>query len=415
MKILLVNKFYYPRDGVSNYVLELEKKLKEAGHEVHIFAMADPQNTPCPDQKYFVSNLSLHPKNLKDAARAAGRIFYSREAKRKFTALIKDHRPDIIHIHNIYHQISPSILAVAKTFKIPVVMHLHDYKLICPNYKLFVKGKVCRRCRGGKYYNCLLNNCLHDSRLESLGGTLEMYFQHAIWPIYKTGVNLFIAPSRAMEKTVVDFGWPKEKIKFLCNFFPGRISEGDSPAPAAGNYLLYFGRLAAEKGVATTLEALTLNQKYLKIAGTGPEEKNLRALTEKLKLEKRVEFLGFKTGQELEDLIAGAKAIIIPSIWLENMSLSLLEALAHGQAVIAANIGGIPEIIKDGQNGWLFSPGDSRELAEKIKLVAELTPAKKTALSAAARASVKDFNSAEHLREILKIYQAVINGTKNNR
>ncbi len=407
MKILLVNKFYYPKDGVSNYLLGLEAKLKELGHEVSIFAMDNPKNIPCDSQKYFVSYLSFDQKGIINTWRSFARIFYSFEAKRKFSALVRDFQPDIIHIHNIYHQISPSILSVAKREKIPVVMHLHDYKLICPNYKLFTEGAICRRCQGGKYYNCLLHKCLKNSYLKSLGGTLEMYFHHQIWGIYESSVNLFIAPSRFMKKTCEEFGWPENKIVWLHNFFNDQNINFEKLSETKNeNYLLYFGRLAEEKGVNVLLQALTKTNDKLKIAGEGPEEAKLKNLVTELDLKDRVEFLGFKTGAELETLIGGASAIIIPSIWYENMPLNMLEAMAKQKIVIASDIGGMPEIINDGQNGLLFAPGNASDLAAKIKLLAGLDS---QALGQAARETVKNLTAAAHVQEIIKIYQQVIN------
>jgi len=406
MKILQVNKFYYPKDGVSNYLLGLEAELKKLGHEVRVFAMDNPKNIDSEDKKYFVSYLSFDKGGLTNTWRSLARIFYSWEAKRKFQALISDFRPDIIHIHNIYHQISPSILSVARQEKIPVVMHLHDYKLICPNYKLFTGGKTCKRCRGGKYYNCLLNKCLKESYLKSFGGTLEMYFHHNIWRIYEKGVKLFIAPSQFMKKTVEEFSWPADKVICLHNFFNNQTEQsGQNSQVSTGNYLLYFGRLSEEKGVSVLIEALAKTEENLKIAGEGPEEKRLKDLSSRLGLTARIEFLGFKTGADLENLIINAKAIIIPSIWFENMPLNMLESLARQKIVIASDIGGIPEIIKNNKNGFLFTPGDADDLTEKIKRLKEVDV---NSIGRNAKETVKDLNAQAHVQEIIKIYQQAI-------
>jgi len=406
MKILQVNKFYYPKDGVSNYLLGLEAELKKLGHEVRVFAMDNPKNIPSEDKKYFVSYLSFDKRGLINTWRSFARIFYSWEAKRKFQALISDFQPDIIHIHNIYHQISPSILSVAKREKIPVVMHLHDYKLICPNYKLFTGGKICKRCRGGKYYNCLFNKCLKDSYLKSFGGTLEMYFHHNIWRIYEKGIKLFIAPSQFMKKTVEEFYWPAEKIICLHNFFNAQTENGRQDSQVnTGSYLLYFGRLSEEKGVSVLIEALAKTEENLKIAGVGPEENKLKDLSSRLGLTTRVEFLGFKTGEALENLIINAKAIIIPSVWFENMPLNMLESLARQKVVIASDIGGIPEIIKDNKTGFLFTPGDVSDLTKKIKLLKEVEA---DLIGKNAKEAVKNLNVRAHVQEIIKIYQQAI-------
>ncbi len=406
MKILQVNKFYYPKDGVSNYLLGLESKLKDLGHEVRIFAMDSPKNIPSPDQKYFVSYVSFDKGGLMNNLRALGRIFYSFEAKRKFQALINDFHPDIIHIHNIYHQISPSILSVARREKIPVVMHLHDYKLICPNYKLFTHGEICERCRGSKYYNCFLNKCVKDSYLKSLAATLEMYFHHNIWHIYEKAIKLFIAPSYFMKETCVRFGWPEKKIIVLHNFFNDQINNvAIKPQSELSDYLLYYGRISEEKGVSVLIEALSQTSQKLKIAGEGPDEAKLRDLVTKLKLDERVSFLGFKTGVDLENLINDAKAIIIPSVWYENMPLNMLESLARHKIVIASRIGGMPEIISDGKNGLLFSPGNVNELAEKINALEKLDY---EAITSSAAETVKNLNAAEHVKKVLKIYEQAL-------
>ncbi|MFA5131093.1 MAG: glycosyltransferase [Patescibacteria group bacterium] len=406
MKILQVNKFYYPKDGVSNYLLGLEAKLKEFGHEVKVFAMDSPKNIPCETHKYFVSYISFDAPGLINKWRAFTRIFYSFEAKRKFTALVRDFKPDIIHIHNIYHQISPSILSVAIRYKIPVVMHLHDYKLICPNYKLFTRGAVCLRCKGGKYYNCFKNKCVKNSNLMSLAASWEMYFHHRIWRIYERAIKLFIAPSEFMKKTCIEFSWPAEKFICLHNFF----NDLKYPVPILsreqlGNYLLYFGRLSEEKGVEVLLSALTQTNEHLKIAGEGPEENALKTKVEKLGLKDRVEFLGFKTGLELDNLINQAKTVVIPSIWYENMPLNMLEALARGKIVLASDIGGLPEIIRDGENGFLFTARSANHLAEKINGLKNIDY---FSLSQAARETVKNLDADTHTKAIIEIYQRAL-------
>jgi glycosyltransferase involved in cell wall biosynthesis len=246
-----------------------------------------------------------------------------------------------------------------------------------------------------------------------LGGTLEMYWHHRFWPIYETGVDLFIAPSQFMKKTCVAFGVPAAKIKFLNNFYTNKISPPENlGGKREGNYLLYFGRLAPEKGVHLIVAALKNSSENLKIAGEGPEELNLKNLVKKLGLKKQVEFLGFKSGQDLSKLISRAKAVIIPSVWLENMPLNLLEALAYGKIVVAAEIGGIPEIIKNGENGWLFKPGDIADLREKIK---QLKTTETVKMKIAAQATVKKLDPKTHSQKMVTIYQDLINKNKNAR
>lgn len=402
MKILQVNKFNYIRGGAEKYFIDLSKELEKAGHEVAVFSMKHPKNFKSKWEKYFVSRISFNEASLRDKLLAPFRILYSFEAKIKFKKLIKDFKPDIIHIHNIYHQISPSILSVAKKYKIPVVMHVHDYKLICPNYQLFVDNQICYRCRGGKYYKCLKHKCFKKSYLKSFLAAIEMYFHHRILNIYFKNIDLFIAPSNFMKETLVSFKVPEEKIKVIYNFTVINQVENQG-----GDYGLYFGRLSSEKGVDVLLKALALSKGDLKIkiVGSGPEEKQLKTLCDKLKLNNRVEFLGYKLGVELELIIKNAKVIFMPSIWAENMPFSLLESLSFSKVVIASKIGGMSELIEDNKSGFLFQNGDFKTLASKID---SLEHCDLRQIGQRARERVLDLNINKHLEEILKIYKQYV-------
>ncbi len=404
MKILQVNKFNYRRGGAEKYFLDISDALEKAGHEVAIFSMRHPNNHPSPWEKYFVSNLDFRKNNFFDLLRIPGRIIYSLEARRKFTKLLDDFQPDIIHLHNIYHQISPSILAPAKKRGIPVIMHLHDYKLFCPNYKLYTQNAFCERCLGGKYGNCLKYRCLDNSFFRSLIADFEMWVHHRVFKFYENGINLFISPSEFTKKEAIKFSWPAERIKVLINFIDKINNEEITKNES--NYLLYYGRLSPEKGIDVLLEALAkVPTGHLKIAGIGMSEEELKSYAKKTKIQDRVEFLGFKSGNELQSLVSGARAVVIPSRWPENMPFTLLESLNAGTPVIAANVGGLPEIIKEGENGFLFKSEDAGDLAEKINLLSSLP---KDVSERAAR-SVSEFSIDEHLKSLIGIYQDLVN------
>ena len=405
MRILQVNKFHYSRGGADKYYLSLIKNLEQNGHQVAAFSMYHPKNIASPYAKYFVSRLSFNEGGLLDILKTPGRMIYSLEAKRKFKRLIIDFKPDIIHIHNIYHQISPSILHIAAKYKIPVVMHLHDYKLICPNYQLFANGKICEACLSHNYFRCFTKKCFKGSRLKSALVALEMYIHHSLLKIYEKNINTFIAPSNFMKQKLIAAGWPGNKIKIVINPFDAEMSiaKGEE-VKQEEDYLLYFGRLGEEKGLKILISAAALTKSHLKFVGIGPMEDKLKKLAEELKV--KADFLGFKNGPELKYIILRSKAIIIPSIWFENMSLSLLEALNLKKVVIASRIGGIPEIIKHGQNGFLFEPGDVNDLAEKINFLnkTDLAPIKQQA-----KESVKNLSAEKNLKQIEIIYQEILN------
>ncbi|QQG52832.1 MAG: glycosyltransferase [Candidatus Falkowbacteria bacterium] len=404
MRILQVNKFHYARGGADKYYLSLGRALEASGNEVAYFSMRHPKNEATPYAKYFVSRLSFNEGGFKDKLKTPGRMIYSLEAKRKFKKLVVDFKPDIIHIHNIYHQISPSILDVAKKAGIPVVMHVHDYKLICPNYQLFAHGEICEACKPHKYYKCVQKKCFKDSRSKSFLAALEMYLHHSVLKIYERNISAFITPSTFMKSKLVEWGWPADKIKVIVNPFDAQMSLSSKEiTPSLEKYLLYFGRLSEEKGLKTLIEAAALTGTKLKFVGDGPQKIELDTLAKKINAD--LEFLGFKSGEELKQIILKARTVVIPSIWHENMPLSLLEALNLGKVVIASNIGGIPEIIKDGENGLLFIPGDIQDLVRKIN---DLDILDLAAISQRAQASVKNFNEPENLRQVNKLYQEIL-------
>jgi glycosyltransferase involved in cell wall biosynthesis len=336
-----------------------------------------------------------------------GRVLYSLEAKRKFTKLLKDFKPDIIHCHNIYHHLSPSILTAAKKQGVPVIMHLHDYKLICPNHMLFTQGHYCEACRPNKYRACLSNECVKNSYSGSALATLEMYLHHNILKIYERDVALFIAPSLFMKNTAVSFGQDPRQIEVIYN--PHNLNGSDSQDKNTenevkeDNYYLYFGRLGEEKGLAILIKAAAKSGQKISIIGDGPEEKALKELS--LNLNAPVEFLGFKNQKELIGIIKRSRAIIIPSIWAENMPLSLLEALSLNKVVIASNIGGMPEVVKDNENGLLFEAGNSDELAAKIDYLNGLEPDKLLLLEKRAGETAKLFSTDKNLESIISIYK----------
>ncbi len=403
MKIILVNKFYYRRGGAESYLLDLEKKLLAEGHDVAVFSMHHPKNEPSPWAKYFVSRISFHESGLWSKLKSPFRLLYSFEAKRKFEALVNDFKPDIIHIHNIYHQISPSILPVAKKHGIPAVMHLHDYKLICPNYQMFDRGEICYDCAAPNYYRCVSKRCMNGSLSRSIGATLEMYVHHSLLKIYEKNIDGYIAPSNFMKTTCVRFGVPAERISVLYNF----ISSSAPYTGKLGNYVAYIGRLSPEKGIDVLIKALALasSDLVLEIAGEGPDRSRLEKLVQDTGMQARVHFTGRLSGGALDEVIDRARAIVIPSVWLENMPFSALEAMAKGKLVIASNIGGLGELIKDQESGLAFPSADEKALAHILNNIDDDKAAR---LGAAARQAVAEYTIDNHYKKLMEIFRKYV-------
>ena len=375
--------------------------LQKYGHQIAYFAMASPNNIPSPDADYFVSYVDLNQtRGLVNQLKLAGRIIYSFEAKRKITALLEHKKPNLAHLHNIYHQLSPSILGAIKRKKIPIVMTLHDYKLTCPVYTLMCDGKICEECKCGKYYKVVQNHCTKGSRVKSVVNMVEMYLHHTVFRVYNQ-VDIFISPSRFLKHKIEAMGF-RGNIVHLPNFINAAGYEPQYEPQE--DSLVYFGRLSEEKGVATLVEAVKGLNILLKIIGDGPQKELLVAQCAQEKID-NIKFLGYKTGKELLEEIRRSAVVVIPSEWYENNPRSVIESFALGKPVIGADIGGIPELVKDGKTGYLFESGNCDELREKILLVIQ-NRQKVAEMGRQARAFVEsELNPEKHYQQLMEIYQ----------
>jgi Glycosyltransferase len=397
MRVLLVNKFLYPKGGSEKYMFALGDLLRAKGHQIEFFGMNDPKNIVETSKEYLIGNIDFHKKSWSTLLYPF-KIIYSHEARVKVRRLIKQFRPDIAHLNNYNFQITPSILYEFKKNKIPVLQTLHDPLLVCPAHLLYhiETGMICEKCKGRKYLNCLKNKCIHGSRLRSLLGTVEAYLYSKL----KTYdyIHQFICPSQFLANKLIEFGVDEGKIVVIRNFI-STIAENDNFRPKT--YFLYFGRIAREKGILTLLEAIqALPGIRFIIAGSGPLEDRLKGIT-------NLSWVGFKQGEELKDLICNSIATICPSEWYENSPLSVLESLGSGLPVIGSNIGGIPELIQDKFNGLLFEPGNAKDLAAKIQYLYE----RKECIQEYSRnciAGSKDFSSEKYYEKVLGVYEKTI-------
>ena len=354
MRILLSNKFYYRRGGDCIYMLILEQLLRARRHEVAVFAMDYPENLETPWRKYFPQNMSR--------LMALTRPFGSREVKDKFSRLLDDFRPDVVHLNNIHTQLSPVMAELAHKRGIRVVWTLHDYKLLCPRYDCLRGGKeICELCFGGDKRPCMANRCMKGSALASWIG----YKEAVTWSRERLEActDLFICPSRFMAEKMAQGGFSKDKLKVLCNFID--IEKCKKTDYNKEDYYCYVGRLSHEKGVGTLVEAAARLPYRLKVIGGGELSEELKVKSEEL--EGNVEFMGYRQWNDIKETVGRARFTVIPSEWYENNPLSVIEAECLGTPVLGARIGGIPELIDEGVSGMTFTSGDAGDLAEKIK------------------------------------------------
>ncbi|PJA08649.1 hypothetical protein COX69_01755 [Candidatus Falkowbacteria bacterium CG_4_10_14_0_2_um_filter_48_10] len=407
MKILYINKYHYLKGGAERAYFDTAGLFARAGHDLAFFSTRHPLNRPSRWQKYFLPEVDYDREHtLGQKIRAAAKIIWNREAKSNLSALVKNFRPEIAHLHNIYHQLSPSVIAALKQQAVPIVMTLHDYKLISPNYLLLNRGRIWEASRPRRYWRCVRDRCVKDSYGKSLVCALEAYLHH-FFHAYG-GVDAFISPSRFLIEKFREYGFSHDIIH-LPNplFFHPPLPSASADRPP---YLLFFGRLSPEKGAADLLQALKLAGLGIRlvIAGDGPQKDQLRYLAADLKISPQVEFAGFCQGDDLWRLVGSATAVIVPSRWYENAPYTVLEAMALGRPVIASAIGGLQEMITDGQTGLLFEPGNQADLAQKISWVGN-NPSAAGRLGEQARKSVlTKHEPLVYYRKLLDIYQALI-------
>jgi len=403
MRILQVNKFHYLRGGSERYYFDLSEALVRAGHDVVPFSMRHERNRPSPYESSFVGEVDFHEtRGAGERLRLAGRFVHSAEAQEKIAALIERVKPDVAHLHNVAHQLTPSILAPLHAAGVPVVQTLHDYKLVCSSYLLFANGETCERCRGGRHFQAVLQRCHHGSFAKSLLGFAEMSW-HAVKRSYDA-VALFLCPSLFLREKCVEFGVTEGRLVHLPYFLP---TEGYEPATAPGSYALFAGRLSREKGIATLLEAARrLGDHRLIVLGEGPLSHELAAKASAD--HSPVEFRGYVEPEELRTLVRGAAFVIVPSEWYENLPYAVLEAFALGKPVLGARIGGIPELVHEGETGALFDPGDAAGLAAAWRSLLASKEHLATMGRRARHLIESELAAPQHVRRVVELYRSVM-------
>jgi len=402
MKILLVNKYLYPKGGDAISTLTTGRILEAHGHEAIFWGMDHPDNPPYPFADLFVSRVDYESADgLVGKAKTAMKILYSFEARRKMAALLQKAKPDLVHLNNFAHQIGPAVLDEIKKYGIPTVMTMHDYKLVCPTYSMLCNGEICERCKGGRFYHCGINRCTKGSPFKSLVNMAEMYLHHSVLHIYDK-IDLYISPSRFLKSKVEEMGFKGEVV-----YLPNCLNvEGFEPGYKwREQTIVCVGRLSHEKGVERLIDAVkVIGDIRLKIIGDGPLKGRLE---EKVKSENigNVIFLGYRTGQDLQSEIRKSMFLVIPSEWYENNPRTVIEAFSLGKPVVGARIGGIPELVWDWETGLTYISSNIEDLRKKIRMMLDYND-KIPEMGKNARSYVeRGLNSEIHYRNLMDIYR----------
>lgn len=417
MRILHAHKYFHSRDGASRYERGLMRLQEEAGHVVAPFAMHDERNEPTPWSEYFVSNLETKRVGFGlGAVKQLGRALWSIEAAKKFGKLCDVFKPDIVHVHNIYTHLSPSILHEAKKRGIPVVMTVHDYALLSANYSLWNEKNMRSMAMDDI-------GVLATARSKYIKGSfaatlvLEMILKlHHALKMYDGVIDQYVTYSQFVKDTMVRHSFDAKKISVMHPFAEPLMMERDSPPSAKaldepelgeeselGGGVLYAGRLESYKGVHVLIEALRHlpSTTQIKIVGVGPDEARLKAMAGK---DTRVEFLGFVPGRELWNMMAQASVVVVPSIWQEVYGLVALEAMCQGTPIIVAKSGGLPEVVGGSDAGVVVAASDSKALAKAIVSIVDHPDRAKLMGKAAADRARDIGNPQVHLAKIMDVY-----------
>ena len=401
MKVLLVNKFHYMKGGSERYYFTLAEVLNAHGHEVVFFAMQDEKNIPCAQEKYFVSNSSVGG-GIKSKLNMVLHIAYSKEAYKKMKALLADEKPDLVILNLVHKQITLSIIDAIKKYnpKLPVFWTMHDLIAVCPSYTMLDgNGNICEKCLNGDFSNCVKNSCIKGSKLMSMLSEYEAnYIRKKGW---YDRVDLYICPSEFYKNKLQQAKFTTSKVICLRNPLP--LNTQYSLNDKDEGYALYFGRLSKEKGVKTLIDQAVKAGVNLKVLGIGPIEHELKDYAKDFK---NVEFKGFQQGEALTNYIKSARCVVLPSEWYENGPYSAMEAMALGKPLIVSDNGGLPELVEDGVNGYIYV--DKDKLADKVKDMFALSQGEYTAMCSASLERAKNsFNADDYIEQLMAQYAAM--------
>ena len=400
MKVLLMNKFLFPNAGAESVFLATRSLLARKGHEVIDFAMKDHRNLSSDYEAFFPRGRDYGAAgSLPRRARDAASSIYSVDARRSLRKLVAAARPDVAHLHNVYHQLSLSVIDELFTAGVPIVLTLHDYKPVCPSYVIYTEGAPCRRCVTGSAAHAVRHRCIKGSRAASLVGAAEATLarRRNTWE----RVDRFVAPSEFMASMMAEGGVGAGKVQVVPNFLDADSAAADQSA--RGSHFLYVGRLEEVKGVRQLIDAVSSSKDptRLRVIGDGP----LRGYVEAAAAaSERIEFLGRQPAESVGAEMRLAAALVVPSLWEENCPMVVLEARAHALPVVCSDRGGLPELVSHGRDGLIFRAEDPIELLRCLRSIdSEPGSAREMGLSGHERLSQR--HSAEsHYPQLMSVY-----------
>lgn len=405
MKVLLINNRHFHGGGADVVYFTTGELLESDGHEYVYFSNHSDEAEQYKLESFFAPDIKKFGLLKKTSL-----YFNNKEAAAALDNLLAKEHFDIAHAHLMWGGMTAAIIPVLHKHGIPIVHTVHDYRMVCPAYTFRNgRGEVCERCKGGHFLQCFKYRCSKGKALESLIMAMEMFYRNRKWHPAKNLDGIIYVSKFAKDKhEEIDPLFKAAQNTVLYNFTT--IGEQYPPIEKDGGYYLYYGRLSYEKGINTLLDAFAVHPELkLKVVGTGPEEEEL-----KQKRYSNVEFLGFKRGQELYDIVRHARFVCVPSEWYENNPMTIVEAYSMGVPVIGTRIGGIPEIVDEGKTGFLFESGRVEALEDVIKKSFAVSDERYVEMKKnAVMFAEEHFNSKTYPMKLIRFYGEVIDKYKN--
>lgn len=390
MRILLIHNFYREFGGEDAVALAEKRLLEDYGHEVYLYAR---------------HNNEIAKYNLLDKLAFLFRTVYSRRTARDIADIVSAWKPDVAYIHNVFPLISPSVYHSLWSLKVPSVQVLNDFRPFCPNGYFFTQNHVCERCKNGNYFHAVRYRCHRNSYIASA------LYSGALWMNRLAGmlrrIDAFVCLTEFSRQKLSEARIPPERIFLKPNFTPTPPLCSAHPTKAGG-YVLYLGRVSAEKGLWTLVHAFEcLPFLELKIVGTGPLEAALKAYLH-LKAIKNVTMVGFREGGEKWELLRNSLFTVVPSVWYETFGLVVVEAYAAGKAVIGSRLGSLPFVIEENKSGILFEPGSVKDLVNKVRYFLD-RPGEAERMGKYARSLVEStYSSSVCYHRLMSIFSSVM-------
>lgn len=403
MRILLVNKFHYLRGGSEKYYFELAKLLKSHGHTVAFFSMKNENNIKTGDREYFVDEIDMNTGSKFEALN----VIYSKKNKALMEKALEEFKPDIVHINNFQRQLSASIIDAVKEKNIPLIMTAHDLNSICPASIMLYNGEVCEDCITKGYTSCIKKKCIKNSMLKSVLGYIEKKYYDLHKMFCK--IDCIISPSEFNKNQLLKGKLKCNDITVIHNF----VNETEKTDYTLGDCAFYFGRLSKEKGILNLIEAINnIPGARLIIAGDGPERENIQAYIKEHKLENRITLLGYLNQNDIRENIRKCRFVTVPSIWYENCPYSILETMEIGKPIIGSKIGGIPELIQDGINGFTYEHNDVTKLTNILMKLFGNDETVKQFSKNSKQIFIQNYSAEAYYNKLMTVYNKYINTDK---